>query len=137
MTPLEQLRQWLVTFPQWNEGELTVDHTEAQPCNSGLFVQGMEELERKQDITGNIRVRNRCSFSLHRVAGADMQENARWLLQLQQWIQQQSLLGIAPSVGQDQIIRAEKGSLSRTDPGGAAEYKVNITVDFTQVHEVM
>ena len=38
MTDLEKVKNWLLTFPQWEEGgQLYVDYTDAVPGNAGLY----------------------------------------------------------------------------------------------------
>ena len=38
MTDLEKVRQWLLSYPKWEEGGvLYVDHTDAVPGNGGLY----------------------------------------------------------------------------------------------------
>ncbi len=135
MTNLTKLRNWLLTFPLWNdEWELHTDHTEAEPGNSGLYPLGAEELSRREDVAGNVTVRCRCRFSLYRVTGqADLQENAQWLLNFQQWVQQQSATAAAPRFGDDpkkERIWAEKGKRIRSTQAGTEKYGVTLIAEF-------
>ena len=134
---LEQLKNWLRQFPGWGEEILYVDYTDAQPGNVGLFSGGMEELERKTDILGGVTVRNRWSFTLRRVsAGQQSNEtDAVWLLDLQNWVQQQSVQGKAPVLGENTRWRAEKGRLRDAAQTGTGVYTVNLIVEFTKIME--
>lgn len=113
---------------------LYVDYTDARPGNMGLFSGGMEELERKTDILGNVTIRNRCSFTLRRVcAGQQSNEaDAQWLLEFQNWIQRQSIQGLAPVFGENTRWRAEKGRLRDASQTGTGVYTVNLTVEYTK-----
>lgn len=122
-----------MNFPGWGEAMLYVDYTDAEPGNMGLFSGGLEELERKTDILGNVTVRNRCSFTLRRVsAGQQSNEtDAVWLLDFQNWVQQQSVQGLAPQPGQQTRWRAEKGRLRDASQTGTGVYTVNLSVEYT------
>ena len=139
MTNLTKLRNWLLTFPLWDEGwVLHTDHTEAQPGNSGLFPLGAEELSRREDVLGNVTVQCRYRFYLYRVTQqADPQANARWLLELQEWIRQHSATGAAPQFGDDpkqERLRAEKGKLNEVSQTGTGTYIVTLTAEFIKIY---
>jgi hypothetical protein len=54
MDVLKRLQAWLTTFPKWEEGKLMyLDFTDGVPGNQGLFPQGQEVLQRKEDPYGN------------------------------------------------------------------------------------
>jgi len=135
MDELDKLRQWLLTYPKWDEGGLLyIDYTDGMPGNSGLFPGGLEELSRKTDVLGRVTVRNRYHFALYRVAAGDEDntENARWLLEFQNWIQRQSVQGKAPVFGDEpsrERICAQKGRLRRDPQTGTSTYSVTLTVD--------
>ena len=134
MTDLEKLISWLQTFPGW-EGQLQTDYTAASPVNAGLYPMGLEELERKEDVLGNVAARCRYRFTLQRlVTGqADNAEHAQWLLRLQNWVQQQCAARLAPTFGDDpaaEQIRAEKGRLKEASQAGTAVYTVTVTAEF-------
>ena len=132
MELLEQIKDWLVTFPQWGEQVLHIDTTAAGPDNCGLFPLGQEILETKQDVLGNISQKLRNSFLLRRIASR--QESAAvWLLGFQDWVRQQSLAGLAPRFGEHCRIRAEKGRLISATQTGTATYEVKIVIEFWQM----
>ena len=142
MTDLQKLQAWLKTFPKWEEGNmLYVDFTDAVPGNLGLFPKGVEELSRREDVLGNVQLRQRYHFALYRVvSGQENQEaNAAWLLEFQNWVQRQDAMGLAPKFGDDPKnahIRAEKGRFSDGRQVGSAIYVVTLTADFTKNYEV-
>lgn len=134
MTALEKLVQWLKTFPLW-EDDLHIDDLGAAPSNAGLYPGGLEELSRREDVLGNVTVVCRLHFLLYRRTARqqDHGENSRWLLQLQDWVQQQSAAGLAPVFGDDpqkEHIRAEKGKLQQASQTGTGKYAVSITAEF-------
>lgn len=140
MDDLEKLRQWVQTFPQWEEGNLLYcDYTGAVPGNTGLFPLGMEELYRKTDILGNTTARCRYRFSLYRVTTGqeDNAVNAAWLMAFQRWVQSQSAQGLAPAFGDEparERIRAEKGRLKETSQTGTGLYTVELIAEFVKIY---
>ena len=139
MTDLEKLRQWVLSYPEW-EGALYLDHTDAAPGNGGLYPLGLEELSRREDVLGNRQVRCRYRFCLYRVTAGqgDKTGQAQWLLDLQQWIQQQCVTGNAPRFGdvpEQERIRAEKGKLRQVCQTGTGVYEVILTVDLVKYFE--
>ena len=136
MTDLELIRQWVRSYPEWEEGEeLHIDYTEAVPCNGGLFPIGLEEVSRREDLLGNVTVQCRYRFNLYRVTAGQGPENAQWLMRFQQWVQQQSAAGLAPRFGdvpQKEWIRAEKGKLQESSQAGTGMYAVTLTAEFVK-----
>lgn len=139
MNDLEKLRKWLLTYPGWGEsGLLYVDYTDAVP-GLGLYPAGLEELSRQEDVLGNVTVKCQYHFALYRVTAAqeDKTEDAQWLLNFQQWVQQQSVAGRAPKFGDvagAERLRAQKGKLKEASQTGTATYVVTLTVDFTKIY---
>ena len=137
MEILEALRGWLQEFSGLEQVQWHVDALPAQPENAGLYPLGQEVLERKTDLLGTVfcRCRQRFSLLLTLLPG---QEPAARLLALQQWVQAQSAMGIAPRFGDDpaqEHIRAEKGMLKERTAAGSAVYAVTLTADFVKVFE--
>ena len=134
---LDKVMNWLQTFPLW-EGTLQVDYADAIPGSTGLYPRGITELSRREDVLGNVTVRCSWGFALQRAA-LPGEENARWLMEFQDWVQQQDALGLAPKFGdvpELSHIRAEKGRLSHRKQVGSALYTVMLTADFTKLYEV-
>lgn len=140
MTDLERLRQWLLTYPGWEAGELLlVDYLDAAPVNAGLYPAGLEELSRKTDVLGNMTVRCRYHFTLHRMTASqgDKRAEAEWLLDFQQWVQQESIRGLAPQFGDvptEERLYAQKGKLKEASQTATATYVVTLTADFTKIY---
>lgn len=139
MTALEKIRDWLKTYPKWNE-TLYVDYTAAMPGNTGVFPQGVQELSRRQDVMGNVTVQNRLSFNIMRitVGQQDKEAQAAWLMDFQDWVQQQSMSGNAPTFGDlpaREKLWAEQGKLKGTSQTGTARYTVRLIAEFTKKYE--
>lgn len=138
MTELTVLANWLKLFPMW-DGPVYVDYSDGMPGSISLYPLGLTEVSRRMDVAGNVRTVNRLTLTLYRLTpdNPDSEENARWMLQLQTWIRQQSALGLAPVLGdvpQEEYIRAEKGRLSRIQYVGCACYAVDLTAEFIKLH---
>ena len=66
MTDLEKIRGWIATYPDFNILErFQVDYTDQLPANGGLFPTGMVEVNRTEDILGNVTVENQYNFGLY------------------------------------------------------------------------
>lgn len=134
---LEKLKAWLQTFPGW-DGALQLDYSEAVPGNTGLYPKGMTELSRREDVLGNLKVRCSYLFTLQRAAAAG-EENARWLLEFQNWVADQARLGLAPQFGDEprtERLRAFEGKLQKHTQAGCALYTVQLCAEFTKIYEV-
>lgn len=134
---LEIVEAWLRTFPQW-EGTLQFDYADSVPGNAGLYPQGITELSRREDVLGGVKIRYSCSFLLRR-AGLPGRENARWLLEFQNWVACQDRLGLAPKFGDEpaaERLRAYEGRLHSRSQTGSGLYTVMLTAEFTKHYEV-
>ena len=137
MEQLKILRDWICQFPLWGDMPLHVDTLSAQPENAGLYPLGMEVLERKTDLLGNVTERCRQKFDLLR-AVVPGEDPAKWMLGFAQWVQQQGVLGLAPRFGDvpaAEQIRAEKGRLKEITAAGTAVYVVTITAEYMKMME--
>lgn len=146
MTPLEKLKNWLGAYPGYDIlSTFRVDYTDQVPNNGGVYPSGLVEVERRKDILGNTTVTNQYNFGLYYVfekapgddAGAAV--NADWIMDFQEWVQEQSILGLAPTFGdvpRDEKIMAQNGVLYETDEEGTATYMVQLSVRFTIKFEV-
>lgn len=146
MSVLNTIRKWLDTFPG-NKclQSLQVDYVSTKPGSSGIISSGLMEINRKKDVLGNIIVENQYNFGLYYVfeKATDDDEgatrNAEWLIDLQQWIQEQSILGLAPTFGDEsetEQIKAQNGSIYATDEEGTAMYMVQLSINYTKIYEV-
>lgn len=146
MTPLEQLKTWLGTSPGFAIfSDFWVDYTDrVDPGTGSISPGGLVEIERRMDIVGNVTVTNQYNFSIYCVlekapgddAGATI--NADWVMDLQEWAQEQSVLGLAPVFGdvpREEKVMAQNGVLYDIDEG-AATYMVQLSVKFIKKFEV-
>lgn len=132
MNELEKLQTWLKSFPLW-ESSLSIDVTDAVPGGMGLYPKGLQELSRREDVLGNLTVRYRWSFLLHRNQTAQMEANAQWLMELQKWAADQCRRGLAPRFGDgEERLRICEGSLTKRREGGSG-YTALLTADFTKI----
>lgn len=132
MDILEKITGWLRTFPLW-EGELAVDSIEPIPGSVGIFPRGVEALSRREDVLGNVQLRNRLELMLYRVSDGDGEQAAGWLLALQEWINGQSAAGLAPQLGDvpgEEKLFARQGRLSAPAQTGTGRYAVMITAEY-------
>lgn len=147
MTPLEQIRAWIATYPGYDIlGSFGVDYTDRIPASGGIFPSGLVEVRRTEDILGNITVENQYNFGLYYVFLKDPGDNtgatvnAHWIMDFQMWVQEQSVRGKAPVFGDDpgaEEIRAQNGVLYESDEEGTATYMVQLSVNFTKIYEVI
>ena len=146
MTPLEKVRNWLATYPGFDIlDRFQVDYTDQVPANGGVFPSGLEEIDRKSDIFGNVTIENQYNFGLYYVfekapnddEGATI--NADWIMEFQEWAQMQSATGAAPVFGdvpRSERITAQNGVLYDATDEGLATYMVQLSVRFTKKIEV-
>lgn len=131
---LQTLTDWLKTCPLL-PGDVTVDYIGCTPGSVGLYPAGVELVERREDVLGNVTSRYRCGFDLHRVTTGqqDSREHAAWLLSFQDWVNTQSQKGLAPTFGSEKArehIRAEQGKLKRASQTGTGTYTVRLTAEY-------
>lgn len=146
MTPLEKITTWLSTYSGYDIlNKFHIDYTDQIPCNGGVFPSGLVEIERRQDIFGNVTIENQYNFGLYYEfekspgddAGAMI--NADWIMAFQEWVQEQSVMGLSPSFGdvpRDERIIAQNGALYEAKDEGTATYMVQLSVRFKKKFEV-
>ncbi len=145
MTALEKIREWLRSYPGFDIlSAFQVDYTSEVPGCGGLFPAGLVELSRRRDILGNVTVENQYNFAIYclmeKAPGDDTgaAENAAWVMDLQEWVQRKSVLGLAPRFGNGtapEVIRAENGTLYEVDGEGTALYSIQLSVRFEVRYE--
>lgn len=146
MSDLEKIRRWLLTYPGIGRLQgLRVDYYSAQPDNGSIDPSGLVEVSRSEDIIGNVTVKNQYNFVLYFVLAKSPEddegatENADWLLDLQNWIQEQSILRQAPTFGDpsySETITAQNGKVDAADEEGTGIYSVQLSINFTKIYEV-
>lgn len=143
MTALEKIRVFIGSYPGFDILQsFQVDFTDQIPANGGIFPSGLVEISRKTDLLGNTTVTNQYNFGLYYVfekapgddAGAAV--NADWLMDFQEWVQEQSARGLAPIFGDEprqERIMAQNGVLYAAEGEGLATYMVQLSVQFVKV----
>lgn len=145
MSALQNMRDWLADFPAFDIlGSFNVDYTDQVPANGGLFPNGLVEIERRRFIGGDVVVTNQYNFGLYCVfekapgddTGATF--NADWIMDFQEWVQEQSATGQAPAFGdipRDERITAQNGVLYEADGEGTATYMVQVSVQYQKLYK--
>lgn len=145
MTALEKVRAWVSSYPYFDIlGSFRVDYTDQVPANGGIFPNGLVEVERWEDLLGNVMVTNQYNFGIYCVlekapgddTGAAI--NADWVMGFQEWVQEQGILGCAPKLGNTEekdVVQAQNGVLYDTEEG-VATYMVQLSVRFKKRYEV-
>lgn len=146
MTALEKVRAWIATFPGFDIlGSFQVDYTDrVDPGTSSIFPSGLVEVERRRDIMGNTTATNQYNFGIYcvfeKAVGDDVGAtiNADWVMEFQEWVQEQSVLRRAPIFGdvpQAEKITAQNGMLYETNEG-VGTYMVQLSIQFIKKYEV-
>lgn len=142
MTALEKIREFVKSYPGADIlRDFQVDFADQIPNNGGVFPNGLAEISRKKDILGNTTVTNQYNFGLYYVfekapgddTGAAI--NADWVMDFQEWVQEQSALGLAPVFGdvpQEERITAQNGVMYAANDEGLATYMVQLSVQFVR-----
>lgn len=140
MTALEKVRTWIAAYPDFDIlGEFRVDYTDQAPGNGGIFPSGIVEVERRRDIMGSVSVTNQYNFGIYcvleKAPGDDIgaSVNADWIMGFQEWVQEQSVLGLAPMFGDEprhEKITAQNGVLYEANDEGTATYMVQLSAQF-------
>lgn len=146
MTPVHKIQTWLNTFPGIDRiKDMRIDYYSPDPDNGSIDPSGVQLVSIKEDILGNKTVEQQYNFALYYVLakepGGDdsAKTNAEWLLQFQNWVNKQSLLGLAPTFGADpksEQIKAQNGSLTQASMDGIGIYMVQLSVNFIEKYEV-
>ena len=129
---LEEVKNWLVSFPGWGEAALRIDCLQPEPENGALLPKGLQLLQTREDVLGNRVQRLRCVFSVQRTEHAPKDADAAQLLALQQWILDSCAAGTAPQLGEDTRWRAEHGQLAGSKGAGTAVYTLELTAEFAR-----
>ncbi|MEG0854575.1 MAG: hypothetical protein RSF82_11915 [Angelakisella sp.] len=145
MTPLEQIKGWLSTYPGYDIlGNLNVDYTDKSPCSS-ISPGGMVEISRSENLVGDVTVTNQINFALYVVLdkapgdneGATI--NADWVMDFQRWVQEQSIRHRAPVFGNidtdSEVITAQNGALYEANKEGCGIYFVQLSATYKLFYE--
>ena len=148
-TALEKMRDFVSSYPDADIlEELTIDYTDNVPNVGGLFPGGLVEVSRSRDVLprelgGTMRVFNQYNFALYTKFEKSPDEdygatlNAEWLIGFQEWIQEQSAKGLAPTFGDEpslERLSAQNGTLFSADEEGTALYVVQLSASFVRIY---
>lgn len=147
MSDLEKIRNWIATYPGYDIlNTFHVDYTDQIPANGGIYPSGLVEISRRSDILGNVTAKNQYNFGLYYVFLKDPGDtegatiNADWLMDFQQWVQEQSAQGLAPVFGDEprtERIKAQNGVLYAAEEEGTATYMVQLSAEFLKKYYAM
>ena len=135
------MRGFVESFPGFDVlSQLDIDYTDRVPNAGGLFPDGLVEVARHHDLLGNVRVENQYNFALYTTLEKyqSSPENAEWQMAFQEWVQEQSVRGLAPTFGDDprtERVRAQNGTLFEADDEGTALYVIQLSVSFTKNYQ--
>lgn len=142
---LDVMREFVESYEGFDVlGDLRIDYTSNVPNSAGLFPAGLVEVARRKDIFGNVESDRQANFALYTVmekapgddSGATY--NAGWLMGFQEWVLEQSALGLAPTFGDvpdEESMVAQNGQLYESDAEGWAMYAIQISASFTKRFE--
>lgn len=146
MSDLERIRKWVSSYPgAARMRDLKVDYFSQNPDNGSIDPSGVVEVSRTEDIVGNITVENQYNFALYFVFMKDpgddqgATDNATWLMDFQQWVQEQSIRRKVPIFGDEpatETIKAQNGALYAADEEGSAIYTVQLSINYIKHYEV-
>lgn len=144
MTALEKIKDFICGYPNANIlKRFNVDYTDQIPVNNGgIFPSGLVEMSRERDVTGKTVVTNQYNFGLYYVLEKAPKDNegatinAEWIMDFQEWVQEQSITGNAPVFGDipsEEKITAQNGALYDANDEGLGTYMVQITATFKKI----
>jgi hypothetical protein len=145
VSALKTIREWLTTFPGYERLQsLQVDYLAAEPNSGSIAPSGLIEVSRKENIFGDVTVTKQYNFGLYYVFAKATEddegstENAEWITDLQEWVLEQSILGRAPTFGDEpktEEIKAQNGTIYGATEEGTAIYMVQLSVKFIKKYE--
>lgn len=147
MNDIEKIKVWLGTYSgAIPTKDMRVDYFAPNPDNGSIDPSGLIEVSRKEDIWGNVAVENQLNFALFFVLlkstedDAGAADNAALLMDLQRWVQEQSIRKLAPTFGDEpnrETIKAQNGALYAANEEGVGIYTVQLSVNFIKHYEVV
>ena len=147
MNPLNTIREWLNTYTGLDRlQDLRVDYYSQQPDNGSIDPSGVQIVSMNEDILGNKTVEMQYNFGVYFVLAKDpgdestAVDNAAWVMDFQRWVNEQSILCLAPTFGdvpKTEVIKAQNGAVTAADNEGVAIYMVQLSVNFTKIYEVI
>lgn len=147
MSPLDRIREWLNKYPGFDRlQDLRVDYYSQQPDNGSIDPSGAQIISITENIMGTKTVEMQYNFGLYFVLAKDpgdeytAVDNAAWVMDFQRWVNEQSILRLAPTFGdvpRAETIKAQNGAVTAADNDGVAIYMVQLSVNFIKIYEVI
>ena len=128
MSALEKLQTWLSTCP----------HREGYPAKICVLPREMKEISHRGDVLGNTLVGYRYYVNLfwEKDGQGEDEKNATCLLDFQNWVREQSIMGLTPQFGDvpaGERVWTEKGGL--TAGAQLVTYTVTLVAEFMKIYE--
>jgi len=121
MTALEKITGFVKSYPGADIlQDFQVDFTDQIPANGGILPSGLVLYYVREKAPGD---------------GAGAAVNADWLMDFQEWVQEQSSRGLSPIFGDvpaKEHIAAQNGVLYDAQDEGLATYMVQLSVQFVK-----
>lgn len=122
---LQTLCDWIASFPGFAGKQFRLDSLDASAQAASVLCKGHKILSQSRDVLG--RLTQRCQLKLLvQVRGIDAQA----MLSFGVW----ALTG-APTLGLEQRVMAEQGSLYKSSPCGLDTYQCHLTLEYTKEYE--
>ena len=147
MTPLDKIKEWLEQYPGFDRlRELRVDYYSQQPDNGSIDPSGVQINSITENIWGTRTADMQYNFGVYFVLAKDpgdedtAVDNAAWVMDFQRWVNEQSILQLAPKFGdvpKSESIKAQNGAVAAADSEGVAIYMVQLSVNFIKIYEVI
>lgn len=138
MSVIKTVKDWISTYPGYATLEdMQVDFFDPIPNNGSIAPSGMMEISRTEYIGGIVEVQNQYNFALYFVfykppdENEQAQTNADWVLDFQEWVQEQDIKKKVPTFGRQTIsVLAQNGMLYAADGEGTGIYTVQLTINY-------
>jgi hypothetical protein len=147
MNPLDSIMEWLTNYKGFDRlQDLRVDYYSQQPDNGSIDPSGVQIISITENIIGTKTVDMQYNFGVYFVLAKDpgdeetAVDNAAWVMDFQKWVNEQSILQLAPTFGdvpKSETIKAQNGAVTAADNEGVAIYMVQLSVNFTKIYEVI
>ena len=125
MEMLENVQKWLGALPFW-QGELPeIDKLSVKSGAAGLFPLGVKQLEKREDVLGNVTFLTRYTFLLKKTAVPGMDGTA-WCMAVQKAAKQ-----MPPQLGQKDFY-AREGSFKKNTSTGLGMYEIQLVAEMEE-----
>lgn len=137
---LETIREFLSLCPYLTDftDNADIDWCSNKVGNYGIMPTGESIIERSEDICGDVTLVKQYNVALYamRYTIDDIvrMESAGFLENLTQWVEEQSINGLAPTFGDEpesEIITAQNGMLFQmSENGQSGRYQIQIQINY-------